>query len=372
MVLRIFKKKGEKAIDKRIGGAMYYDVSVKEIIRETEDAISIVFENPNNEIRYKPGQFITLILNIENQEHRRSYSLNSSPDYESDLSVTVKKIEGGKVSSYLLNQLKPGDVIKIMGPSGSFTTDFDQGNKRTFILFAGGSGITPLISILKSAIIKEPDSRIVLIYQNRHENSIIFRENIEALKQKFPDRIEVIHVLSQPSNAWTGVKGRLSSDQIMKIFKQLNIQLDHSSFFVCGPKGMMETVDSSLDLLDIDAKKRFKESFFGSDSKKKITNKEQRKKETISESNVKIVLDNEEHDIIVKSDEFILETALDADLNMPFSCQGGICTSCRARLISGNVSMEDPEGLSDEEIEAGYILTCVSHPDSKDIKIEME
>jgi ring-1,2-phenylacetyl-CoA epoxidase subunit PaaE len=178
-------------------------------------------------------------------------------------------------------------------------------------------------------------------------------------------------VLSQPSNTWTGEKGRLSSDQIKNIFKQLNIQLDHSSFFVCGPKGMMDTVGATLDHLNVDVKNRFKESFYGSDSRKKVTNKEQSKKETISESKVKILLDNEEHDIIVKSDEFILETALDADLNMPFSCQGGVCTSCRAKLISGKVFMEDPEGLSDEEIEDGYILTCVSHPVSKDIKIEM-
>jgi len=369
MRLNLFKnKRGNNSS----GGTAYHDVTVKEIVKETEDAVSIVFDNPGNEIQYKAGQYISLILSIDGKEMRRSYSLSTSPDYESEIAVTIKKIEGGKVSNHLLNQIKSGDTVKIMTPAGNFTTSFDNNNQRTFILFAGGSGITPLISILKSALIKEPNSSIILVYQNRSENSIIFKNTIDELEQKYPDRLKVMHILSQPSDAWNGVKGRISNDFIKGIFKTFDVTPDKVSVFTCGPGDMMDMIETTLDQLDIDKKNRHKESFYGAISKKPKADPKQDNHPSISESNITIELDGEEHEIVMNSDEFILEKALDADINMPFSCQGGICTSCRGKLISGEVKMEEPDGLSDEEIEAGYILTCVSHPLSKDLKIRIE
>jgi ring-1,2-phenylacetyl-CoA epoxidase subunit PaaE len=350
---------------------VYYNVTVKDIIRETNDSISIVFTNPGTRIKYKPGQFISMILTIDGEEIRRSYSLCSSPDYDPDLAVTVKKIDKGRVSNYLVNRLKPGDEIKIIAPSGNFTTDFDPGNKRTFVFFAGGSGITPLISIMKSALIREPHSRIVLIYQNRSEDSIIFSKIIDEFANKYSYRVEVIHILSQPSVTWSGRKGRLNPDHIKTIFRDANIPLDNASVFVCGPKGMMEMVETTLDDMGFDKKNRFRESFYNPETIKEKYKKQNQEAETISESRVTILLDNEEYEIHVKADEFILENALDEDIDMPFSCQSGICTTCRGKLISGEVRMDDPEGLSEEEIESGYILTCISHPVSKDLKIEM-
>jgi ring-1,2-phenylacetyl-CoA epoxidase subunit PaaE len=181
----------------------------------------------------------------------------------------------------------------------------------------------------------------------------------------------VIHILSKPAENWDGLKGRLTRDMILDIFKQNQIKVERSSVFTCGPQGMMDTVESGLDLLSVDKKNRHKESFYSPGTTTKVSTIPEEKKDSDTESQVTILLDNEEHKIVVKSNEYILETALDADINMPFSCQGGICTSCRGKLVSGNVKMDDPDGLSDEEIEAGYILTCVSHPVSKDVKIEM-
>ena len=163
---------------------MYYNLTIKDIIKETDDAITIVFSNPDNEINYLPGQYLTLILDIDGEEVRRSYSLSSSPDLDPSLSVTVKKVDNGKVSNYLVDQLKPGDDMRIMEPKGSFTTEFDEDNERSFILFAGGSGITPLMSIMKSALVSEPKSDITLVYQNRTESSIIYNKSIEELKKQ--------------------------------------------------------------------------------------------------------------------------------------------------------------------------------------------
>jgi ring-1,2-phenylacetyl-CoA epoxidase subunit PaaE len=371
-VLNLFKKNGKKKVADHPVGAMYHHLTVKEIIKETNDAITIVFEDPENEIKYLPGQYITLIMNIDGEEVRRSYSLSSSPDQDTYPAVTVKKLDGGKVSSYLLNELKTGDNIKIMAPKGNFTTNFDPGLKRILVFFAGGSGITPLMSLIKSALLKEPDSRIILIYQNQKEESIIFHQAIEELSDTYPERIEVNHILSRPSDSWKGKKGRLSAEDVKGIFTSCDLLKKDFAVFTCGPQGMMETVESVLDELEIDSKKRFKESFFSTTGTASETSAAGSKSPPIaSESKVTILLDNEDHEIVVKPDEYILETALDADINMPFSCQSGICTSCRGRLLSGKVSMEDPEGLSDEEIKDGYILTCVSHPASKDIKIEI-
>ncbi len=371
MVLSLFKKNIKNNKIKGSSGAKYYNLTIKDIIKETDDAVSIVFSNPDNKISYLPGQYLTLILDIEGEEIRRSYSLSSSPDLDTSLCVTVKKVDNGKVSKYLVDKIKPGDEIKVMEPKGNFTTEFDRENERSFVLFAGGSGMTPIMSIMKSALISEPKSDITLIYQNRTEDSIIYKKLLDELKDKYQSRLKVIHILSKPSENWDGLKGRLTQDIILDVFRQNQIKAERSSVFTCGPQGMMDTVETGLDLLSVDKKNRHKESFYSPGTNIKETALPEEKQSSVTESQVTIMLDNEEHEIVVNRNEYILETALDADINMPFSCQGGICTSCRGKLLSGNVKMDDPDGLSDEEIEAGYILTCVSHPVSKDVKIEM-
>jgi ring-1,2-phenylacetyl-CoA epoxidase subunit PaaE len=359
-------------MNKTPGGAAYYHLTVKKIIRETDDAISIVFDNPGNEITYKPGQFITLVLKMGEEEIRKPYSLSSSPDDGSDLVVTLKKADAGKVSAYLVDELEPGNKIKVLAPAGNFTIDFEANNDRTFIFFAGGSGISPLMSILKTALVREPHSKIILIYQNRREETIILKKTIDGLLATYPDRIHVIHILSQPSNSWKGLSGRLNPDLIKNIFLQYGVPLHNSAIFICGPGALMDMIESTLDDLGFNREIRYKETFYSKEDTKELKDDPDPAEKEYFGSTVTILLDNEEHILKIKSDEFILETALDADLNMPFSCQSGICTTCRGKLISGEVIMEDPEGLSEEEMEAGYILTCVSHPDSKELKIKME
>jgi ring-1,2-phenylacetyl-CoA epoxidase subunit PaaE len=369
MLQSLFKRKDKKNVKKKAGGVSYYDLKIKKIIRETEDAITIVIDNPGEKIEYKAGQYVTLIMEIDGQEVRRSYSLSSSPETDEDLAVTVKKVEGGNVSRYLYHQLKPGDRIRLMQPMGKFTTDFESGNERTLLLFAGGSGITPLISIIKTLLAVEERSNAILIYQNRNLQSIIFKDFIDTLSHKYPERFKVIHVLSKPEKSWKGRSGRITADMVESIIKETGFSHHNTDVFFCGPAGMMETAELVMAELGLDRTHFHKESFVATPSKKEEVENEEEIPGDIS--NVHIFVDGQENVVTVKRDEFILETALDNDVDIPFSCQSGLCTTCRGKLISGKVRMEDPDGLSEDEIAQGYILTCVSHPDSKEIRIEI-
>ena len=370
MIQSLFRKKEKKDYKRQIGGVIYYDLNVKEVVRETEDAISIVFKNPQNEIDYKAGQYITLILKIDGEEVRRTYSLSSSPGTEEDLIVTVKKIEGGNVSNYLNHELKAGDKIQVLQPMGNFTTEFHKDNERTLLLFAGGSGITPLISILKTLLVKEPKSRAILIFQNRNLQSIIFKELIDSLSDKYARNFKAIHILSKPEKSWDGKTGRLNADMVKTIISESGINLKNTEVFFCGPAGMMDTAERAMIELGVDKSQFYRESFVAASPTKE--EKEKQKKFSEGTSLVKIILDGEEHELMVSENDFILETALDHDIDIPFSCQSGLCTTCRGKLVSGKVTMEDPDGLSDDEIAEGYILSCVSHPASGEIKIEID
>ncbi len=370
-MLNLFKKKGNKDFKHKKAGTTYYDVEIKEVIRETEDAVTIVLENPDNEISYKAGQYLTLILEINGEEVRRTYSLCSSPALEDDLAVTVKKIDGGTVSRYINEELKAGDWIRIMEPQGNFTTEFDENNERTLLLFAGGSGITPLMSILKTALEVESKSKVLLIYQNRNLQSVIYHDQIQDLLKKYPDHLKVVHILSKPEKSWMGRSGRLTAEMVHEIVEEESIPLDKTDVFFCGPIGMMETAELVMDELGIEKPRQYKENFVASTREKKDKEKKN-SDEDFTVSTVTILLDNETRQVKVKRNEFILENALDADIDMPFSCQSGLCTTCRGKLVKGKVKMEDPDGLSEDEIARGYILTCVSRPASKEIKIDME
>lgn len=369
MIQSLFKWKEKRNLKQQVGSTTYYDLTVREIIRETTDAISIVFENQDQTIKYKAGQYITLIMQIDGEEVRRSYSLSSSPVTDDYLAVTVKKIEGGNVSNFINHQLRPGDKIRVMQPMGNFTTDFDEKHDRTLLLFAGGSGITPLISILKTLLATEPRSNAILIYQNRNLQSIIFKNMIDSLVEKHPEALKVFHVLSKPEKSWKGKTGRITADMVKHIIRETDFNLHNTDVFFCGPSGMMNTAELVMEELGVNKSRLNKESFAANSSKDET--RDQPEKPSGEFSNVNILVDGLEYEVTVKKDEFILETALDNDIDIPFSCQSGLCTTCRGKLLSGKVRMEDPDGLSDSEIAEGYILLCVSHPDSKEIKIEI-
>ncbi len=367
MAFSLFKKKDD-------GGSSndrYYNLTVKEVINETADAITIVFDPPANGLNYTSGQFLTLIIPIDGNKVRRAYSLCSSPYTDDYPAVTVKRVESGLVSNYLNDNVKAGDTIEIMEAMGNFTTEFQEGNKRHIVMFGGGSGITPLMSITKSTLNKEPNSIATLIYCNRNIDSIIFKDQLESIQDQSEGRFRVIHVLDDAPEQWQGPSGMLNHEMLTKLFERIpDWGLDQTVYLMCGPEGMMNNAQTLLAQQDIPAEKIFKESFvqgtIGKEDKQETAGEE-----TQQAYDVTVVYDGDEHTFTVEPGTPILETALDEGIDLPYSCQSGLCTACRGKLVSGKMKMDEEEGLSEAEIAQGYVLTCVGHPLTPDVKIEI-
>jgi ring-1,2-phenylacetyl-CoA epoxidase subunit PaaE len=337
-------------------------------VNETKDAISVVFEHPKNRINYKAGQFLTLIVPVQGKEVRRAYSLCSSPFADTDLAVTVKRVDQGLMSNWLADNLKVGDVLKVMEPMGQFTTEFDQKRKRHLVMFAGGSGITPMMSIIKSILLQEPQSIVSLIYCNRDIDSIIFKSTLEGLETKYEGRLHVIHILDNAPMNWQGYSGLLNHDMLTRLFERIPDWGNETTYLMCGPEGMMKNVESLLALRTIPSSKIFKESFvqgtIDKDSKKEGES-------GLVAREVTIRYDGQEYKVKVEPQNTILQTALDQGIDLPYSCQSGLCTACRGKALSGKVKLDEEEGLSQSERAEGYVLTCVGHPLTDDVVIEI-
>lgn len=352
----------------------YYFLKVKEVKKDTEDAVTITFWHPLNEvIMYKPGQFLTVIVDPgTGKKERRSYSMCTSPYTDISPAITVKRIAGGLVSNFLYDHVKPGDVLEVMEPMGVFTFNPNSEKKREVVLIAAGSGITPLISIAKAALIVEPETRVVLLYGNRSEGSVLFKDELDALERKYKDRLVVIHSLSQPSADWSGHVGRLTKPKVLKLLDEVEaLEFSNAEVYLCGPEEMMEDARRALDVSGFRPEKIHRESFLPAGS----SGHDQDPAE-IGEAIVKreIVLryEGSEYRLTVQPHESVLEAALNNDIDLPYSCQAGMCTACIARTVSGEVHLDEREALTDAELADGYILTCCAHPLTDDVVIEAE
>jgi ring-1,2-phenylacetyl-CoA epoxidase subunit PaaE len=371
MAFGLFKKKEKK--EEQAAGPHYFDLTVKNIIQETKDAISIVFEQPTSaKINYKSGQFLTLITTVQGKEVRRAYSLCSSPFVDEDLAVSVKRVDKGLLSNWLPDNLKVGAKLRVMEPMGQFTTEFKKENKRHLILFAGGSGITPMMSIIKSLLNQEPDSICSLVYCNRDIDSIIFKSEFDKFQTTYEGRLHVIHILDNAPMNWQGYSGLLNKEMLTKLFERVpNWGLEKTTYLMCGPEGMMKNVDALLAEHQIPTSKIFKESFVAG-----VIDKPKKEEAASSTSDKKtrevtIRYDGNEYKIKVDHNRTILETALDQGIDLPYSCQSGLCTACRGKALSGQVKLDEEEGLSKSERAEGYVLTCVGHPITDDVVIEI-
>lgn len=367
-----FFKKEEKKAEPQGSGPHYYDLTVKGIVKETKDAISIVFEQPvDKKINYKSGQFLTLIVPVNGKEVRRAYSLCTSPYTDGDLAVTVKRVDNGLMSNWLPDNLKVGDTIKVMEPMGQFTTEYVKNQKRHVIMFAGGSGVTPMMSLIKSLLTQEPESIASLIYCNRDIDSIIFRDTFDKLQTTYEGRFHVIHILDNAPMNWQGYSGLLNHDMLEKLVERIpNWGADKTSYLMCGPEGMMKNVESILAERKVPKEKIVKESFvqgtIDKDSKKEESST------TVAQTFVVTIrYDGQEFKVPVPPHKAILETALDQGIDLPYSCQSGLCTACRGKCLSGKVKLDEEDGLSQSERAEGYVLTCVGHPLTEDVVIEI-
>ncbi|MGK7396339.1 MAG: 2Fe-2S iron-sulfur cluster-binding protein [Candidatus Cyclobacteriaceae bacterium M3_2C_046] len=362
MVFGLFKKNK----DKQKKRANYTSLKVKEVVKETPDAVTIIFEQPDPEITYESGQYLTCICPLDNQEERRAYSLNSSAFLKELPAITVKRESEGKVSNYLYSQVKPGDTIKALEPMGNFTTSFDPDNKRHLVFIGGGSGITPLMSIMSTVLQMEKQSKVTLIYSNRNETSIIFKEKLHKLEQEHKDRLKIYHILSQPETDSYGPAGRLTDVRLREILNEVTDKSLPGEYYLCGPQGLMQMAEAELKNQGVATDNIKKESFVASSD----LAGEQASYDQISE--VTVLMDGEEYNFKVEPGKTILETALDNDIDMPFSCQSGICTTCRCKKLEGEVEMDETDGLTPEELEEGYVLVCVGHPKTSKLKLEVD
>lgn len=332
--------------------------TVKKVIKETPDSLSLILNTKNGEeINFKPGQFLTFLLEDEHgEEVRRGYSISSSPDLLPDLRVTIKEVSEGSTKRLLLDTIKEGDEIKSLPPLGNFTVNINPVNRNEYVLFGAGSGITPLISMIHSVLPNEPNSKVYLFYGNRNEESIIFENEFKELKEKFPGNFFLEHTLSKPIGDWSGLKGRITRERTIEFLAKYfgDNKLNNKDYYLCGPEEMMKSIIDLLKEKEVDSGKIHREIYTTSVLEGEDVDNVER--------TVTVIFEGEEHKLTVMPGDSILETAIDNGLELPNSCRFGSCGTCRAKLIAGSIKLVDQTALSDEELEEGYCLTCIGYP----------
>ncbi|MBO6515136.1 MAG: ferredoxin--NADP reductase [Bacteroidia bacterium] len=356
--------------------AGFYKLKVDKIKRETDDSVSIRFLVPpplKSSFTYKAGQYLTFHSMINGEDVRRSYSVCSSPFMDDMPTVAVKQVPNGRMSTFMNRDLMEGDLIDAMPPMGKFIVEPDAGNTKHYVLFGGGSGITPLFSIALTVLQQEPNSKVTLVYANRNEQSIIFHNDLNQLEADYAGRLKVVHILETGSDSWTGLTGMLSEPKVKQLLNmQLGADQNSAEYFICGPNGLMQLVESSLENIGIAREQIHLEYFTAIEKKSNSVDEITDEEDEGGDKQVKVELFGDEEIITVSPDKTILEAAQDAGMDPPYSCTVGVCTTCRAKVHKGKVRMDEREGLSDAEIEEGYVLTCQAHPVSKDVELSFE
>ena len=354
----------------------FYPLRIKKINKETDQCVSVEFEIPeslSNSFQFKQGQSLTMRTNLDGEEVRRTYSLCSSP-LDKKWKVAIKKVDGGLFSSFANDNLKEGDLLDVMEPVGKFYTDLDPSNKKNYLAFAAGSGITPVISIIKTVLKTEPQSTFTLVYGNRTRSSIIFFEELECLKNKFTERFSFINVLIRERTETPINFGRIDIGKLTELEKLIDYK-KMDEIFICGPEEMIFCVKNFIEQKDISEKKIHFELFTTSGQKKKsgVGSQESGVKEG-PQSKITVKVDGRsfDFDLSLNSDTTILDAALKQGADLPFACKGGMCCTCKAKLLEGEVEMDVHWGLEHEEVEQGYILTCQSHPKTEKVVVDFD
>ncbi|MBP7821610.1 MAG: phenylacetate-CoA oxygenase/reductase subunit PaaK [Saprospiraceae bacterium] len=351
----------------------FYPLKVKEVKKETTDAISILFDVPSELVptfKFSSGQYLTLRTQIGGEEVRRSYSLCSAP-FENCWKVAVKEIENGKFSSFANNQLKAGDILEAMPPLGNFTLHpNNNARKNVYVAFAAGSGITPILSLVKSVLFDEPESHFILFYGNKTMDTILFKEELQALKDKYLQRLEIHHILSRETLSSPLFNGHIDADKLNKFAKIFFIPSEVSNFYLCGPEEMTLSIRDALAQLGVASSKIHLELFITNAAQKIKRNTSQTKS---VQSAITVIQDGNEFKFpLDSSGKNILDAALANGADLPFACKGGVCCTCKAKLLSGKVSMDVNYSLEEDEVAEGYILTCQSHPTTDEVLISFD
>jgi ring-1,2-phenylacetyl-CoA epoxidase subunit PaaE len=353
----------------------FHSLKVRKVEKETEDCVSIEFEIPGDlkeAFQFKQGQNLTIKKVFNGEEIRRSYSICTSP-FDNKLKVAVKKAEGGVFSTWANEELNEGEVLEVLPPTGKFYTELSPSQKKNYVAFAAGSGITPILSIIKTTLLTEPESTFTLVYGNRTKSSIIFKEDLEALKDKFIDRFRIYHILSREVTEAPINNGRIDVDKLELLFNKVIDQKRCDDFFICGPEEMIFCIKGYLEGRGISSNKMHFELFTVPGQKKSEAQTTKLETEEGPRARVSVKLDGVVFDFDLNYEsESILDAALKQGADLPYACKGGVCTTCKAKLIEGEINMDVNWGLEPDEVARGFILTCQSHPKTDKVVIDFD
>lgn len=350
---------------------MFYNITVSKIEKTTADSIAVSFQIPENlkdTFKYKQGQYLAFRKIFDGGEVRRSYSLCSSPVTDTELQVDIKVVEGGVFSTWANNELKVGDVLESMAPAGNFFTEVTPGQKKKYVLFGAGSGITPLLSIIKTTLAVETESEVVLIYGNKNEESIIFNKELNDLVEQYGQRFTRLDILSRVEGRDPLLSGRVTPEKCEALNSTTDL-FDANEYFLCGPESLITGVSDLLKAKGIDKSNIHFELFVvpvapaakSVDPNIEITSK------------MTVIMDDEEFNFDLSSKgDTILDASMDEGVDVPFSCKGAVCCTCKAKVTEGSARMEMNYALGDDEVADGYILTCQAHPTSEKCVVDYD
>jgi ring-1,2-phenylacetyl-CoA epoxidase subunit PaaE len=351
----------------------FHRLAVNDVRRESADAVSLTFAIPSeltDDYSFVPGQYLTLRTIMDGEEVRRSYSICSGPD-DGELRIAVKKVDGGAFSSWAADELKAGDELDVMTPTGRFGIAHAPDQARIYVGFAAGSGITPILSIAKGVLAREPQSRFFLFYGNRSTSRVLFREALEDLKDRFMQRLSIFHVISGEQQDIPILHGRLDGGKVRVLLRSLVPASSVDHVFVCGPTGMSEDIEATCRDIGIGENcihvERFVSGLGGKPRPKAAVAPSAPAKAMAS-----LVIDGKRREVPVAEGESILDAALRAGMDLPFACKGGMCSTCRAKLVEGDALMDVNYSLEPWELKAGFILTCQARPVSEKVMVDYD
>jgi ring-1,2-phenylacetyl-CoA epoxidase subunit PaaE len=351
----------------------FHRLTIDDLRRESADAVSMTFAIPGNlaeDYRFAPGQYLTLRTTLDGEEVRRSYSICSGPG-DGELRIAVKRVDGGAFSSWASEELKPGDALDVMTPTGRFGVAAVPGEARIHVGFAAGSGITPILSIAKGVLAGEPNSRFFLFYGNRTTTGMLFREALEELKDRYIDRLSVFHVISGEEQDIPILHGRLDGEKVRVLLRSLVPAATVDHVFICGPTGMSEQIEQTCREMGIAGERIHVERFVSG-----LGGRPRPKAVVVASAppraHAALIIDGKRREVPVAEGEAILDAALRGGVDLPFACKGGMCSTCRAKLVEGRAEMEVNYSLEPWELKAGFILTCQARPTTDRVVVDYD